>query len=1438
MEMTDPFAMVMLAVPLARVCTLLTPLMVLALTNSATWACAMAGKAMMVSVRAITYSIIRQDDDLPVVEFGAAEAQTQLFSETSGQFVFPIDGFGFGGSGQAFGPDRVALGQATSSGGTHVILELEYSRMDMGSAEAIFVIGGDPADFAATIEGVTAFETSITASGPIDATDPFGPGQVLDLTTWANTVQGPLLIQGTDGDEQLVGSIGDDVIVSGDARSDFIGASEGNDTIDLSGMNQIEAFVSLDYRRLDAGITATINGETNTGTVDKGLNGVDTLVDVENPMIAGYNSGGLSLIGTGFSDTFDVTVPDGQWISVSGGGGADTYIINGDGLVRLDFRNATTAQENGNAQFSSGVSVNLAQGLVLHDGFGNQETISGTGAIWEVRGTDSNDLIIGSAANESFILARGLDTLDAGDGFDRVRYDRVGVDGITADMEAGTVAGVWDNSIFIHNISNVEYLRGSNADDIIGDSRGNDLLEGRGGSDVFILSGGQDVIRDFQIGVDNLEVSSPGLSTQQVQDAFAAAINSPDGAFVDFGNGSSVVFRGLSAEQVQALDPVEATNLGGPIPIEANQNVFIGTRLDDFIDTATAFNFNEAVIGTAGNDIIDMTGNDPNDEFVTLDYRALQDPVTVTIDGQANTGSVDKGLAGTDTLIGVATPLNAGWTNGGLAVIGTQGDDAFDLTPQGEQWMSVNSTAGVDSFTLNGTGLVRMDFRDADTGINVNLGLASGQIIDDGFGNTETISGSNSLWEVYGSFGDDRFTGSAGNESYRYAGGNNTLDGGDGFDRLRYDTTAVFSIDANLETGIVEITAFNLNDQRFAVGTINSVDTVQGFEHVRGTIGSDTLTGDANNNRLEGRDGNDILVDGQGSDTFIGGQGADFFTIVGGGHDVIDDFEIGIDSLNVVIDGLSVVDRNAALTSATDDGDGNAVVDFGDGNVLTFRGLTTEDVASLAQDGPPPLPPSPTPVAWTVGDPHLLTLDGVGYDFHAVGEFVLLRGVPGTGFDWFEVQTRTAPIEEVDNVSVNVAVATRLADGTQVMFDATDTNPLSIDGAVRLLGDGGVFTLSTGDQIIRDGNIYTLVFAGTDGVPGVTAGDARLSVALQDGRLDLGVQISANMSGNVEGLLGDGDGIAANDIALADGTVLERPLAYEDLYGQYRDDWRVTTEEQSLFTYDGGESLDGFYDPDMPGQVVAVDDFDQADVDAARTAVEAGGLTPGTVNYDNAVLDFLLTGDEGFIESSASESVQAPETASVAGKLDVGETRVTLDVSLSDLGGQSIEGAVVGFTTGASTAAIAGEETPGIAGSYNIKLGSAASGRVDAQKSFDPSTDPGDIGVGDALDALRIALNLDPSFGPATPENLIAADVTGDGSVGVSDALDILRFVVDVETENVPRWVFVDKDADLSSVTDKGSVAYETGLDLASVDGAGPVELTGILLGNVQEVVA
>lgn len=1371
-----------------------------------------------------SYSILTQTEDLPTVEILPEDLGVQGI----------VNGFVQGFTQSEF-DTTVSLGQVTSPQGTHLMLAVQEASAFFGQTvftEFVFQIGGDELTIDPTVAAWSNLEDSITSIGAIDAADPFGPGQSIDLRNLANTTEGPVEIQGTDGEfsDYLFGTIGDDIITTGDAsaQGDLVFGSQGDDTIDMTGMNQSDAFVILDYGFLDEGISATIDGPANTGTVDKGTNGVDTLVGIENPLIAGFSLGGVSLQGTAQDDVFDLTVASNQWMAVIGGRGADSYTINGDGFVRLDFR---TFEE-------TGVSVDLAQGLVLDDGYGNQETISGSNNVWEVRGTFGDDSIIGSAADESFILLGGNDTLDAGAGFDRLRYDRDGVQGISADLEAGTVNGTWNQQLFFHQVDGVEYLRGSNANDFIGDSSGDDKLEGSGGFDLFALSGGNDTITDFEVGVDRLEVSSPGKSNADVEAAFAAAIDTAEGAVVDFGNGSSVTFANLSAAEVQGLDPLYYTNNPEAIQGSPWDDVLLGTRFDDEIVTGNASSAGDSVLGSAGDDVIDMTGINATNGAVHLDYRGLLDPVTIQVDGASNTGSVDKGAAGTDTLVGVAQPLSAGWTNGGLYVAGTFGDDSFDLAPDSQQWMSVRSHQGVDSYTINGNGFVRMDFRDADNGIDVNLGLASGQIIDDGFGNTETIAGNNGLWEVYGSLYDDTFTGSSANESYRYAGGSNVLDGGDGFDRLRYDSFDLSRVDANLETGIVEITPFFFNEPGMPGMPDGppdvSIDTVQGFEHLRGTSGDDFLTGDANDNLLEGGFGNDNLTDGLGNDTLVGGQGADTFTIVGG-NNVITDFELGIDVLNVVIDGLSVDARNVALESAVDNPEG-ASVNFGNGNTLTFSSLTAEEVALLAL--PFVLPPPPeTPVAWTLGDPHLLTLDGVGYDFHAVGEFVLLRGLSGTAFEGFEVQTRTAPVEGVDNVSVNAAIAARLSDGTEVMFDATDDNPLSTNGSVRLLADQGTLTLSNGDQIARDDNVYTLTFAGSDGMVG-TADDARLFVALEEGRLDLGVQIANNMAGQVEGLLGDGDGNPANDIALTDGTVLERPLAFEDLYGQYRDDWRVTTEEQSLFTYDAGESLAGFYDPDMPGAVVTVDDFDQADIDAARAAVEEAGLTPGTVNYDNAVLDFLLTGDEGFIESSASENVQAPETASVTGSLDAGETRVTLDVSLSDVAGQSIDGAVVGFTTGASTAAILGEETQGIAGSYNIKLGSGASGRVDVQKTFDPNTDPGDIGVGDALDALRIALDLNPSFGPATPENLIAADVTGDGSVGVSDALDILRFVVGVETENVPRWVFVDKDADLSSVTDKGSISYETGLDLASVDGAGPVELTGILLGNVQEVVA
>lgn len=81
---------------------------------------------------------------------------------------------------------------------------------------------------------------------------------------------------------------------------------------------------------------------------------------------------------------------------------------------------------------------------------------------------------------------------------------------------------------------------------------------------------------------------------------------------------------------------------------------------------------------------------------------------------------------------------------------------------------------------------------------------------------------------------------------------------------------------------------------------------------------------------------------------------------------------------------------------------------------VTFEGLTPQEVASIADtldlDAPVAPPPPPTPAARTLGDPHLLTLDGLGHDFHAVGEYVLLRGQAGEALGGFEIQSRMTPV--------------------------------------------------------------------------------------------------------------------------------------------------------------------------------------------------------------------------------------------------------------------------------------------------------------------------------------------------------------------------------------------------------------------------------------------
>jgi T5SS/PEP-CTERM-associated repeat protein len=489
-------------------------------------------------------------------------------------------------------------------------------------------------------------------------------------------------------------------------------------------------------------------------------------------------------------------------------------------------------------------------------------------------------------------------------------------------------------------------------------------------------------------------------------------------------------------------------------------------------------------------------------------------------------------------------------------------------------------------------------------------------------------------------------------------------------------------------------------------------------------------------------------------------------------------------------------------------------------------------------DGAAPSAPSTGRPASTIADPHLVTFDGLGYSFHAAGEFVLTRPISGTGF---EVQSRMSPVG--DNASENVVMAARL-DGGNVVVNAATPNSILVNGAAVTMAAGDVIAVG-GDLVYRVGDTYHLIHRHGN-VGGTMISTA--SAVIVDGRLDISMLLDASQSGQVEGLLGNYDGNQDNDLSMPNGDLVSRPLVFGDdpaegiigLYGVYRDAWRVTSTEQSLFTYGPGQGPDSFYLPDYPASMVTLDDFDPDARDEAAALLEASGLQPGTLPFQNALFDLLSTGNESYVAAANTQQQQIaaqPETAPqitappvTGGALD---GLVALTGRVLDLSDAAFAGLRVTFTpAGQSVGHI---RTTQATGDFQFEvLPVANGGLIEVSREYTPQTD-GTITASDALNVLRIAVGLQPSFGPASPEALIAADINRSGAVTAADALDVLRAAVGLSSPNAPRWVFLDAAAELDGIT-ANSVNYTTGITLPTLpDALSGLEMKGILLGQMSE---
>ena len=224
-----------------------------------------------------------------------------------------------------------------------------------------------------------------------------------------------------------------------------------------------------------------------------------------------------------------------------------------------------------------------------------------------------------------------------------------------------------------------------------------------------------------------------------------------------------------------------------------------------------------------------------------------------------------------------------------------------------------------------------------------------------------------------------------------------------------------------------------------------------------------------------------------------------------------------------------------------------------------------------------------------------------------------------------------------------------------------------------------------------------------------------------------------------------------------------------------------------------------------------------------------GGFTKfgGTfTDFSNPIAEFQMT----VLETSEPVALSITGTSIDGGAApDTIETfsymSSTLTATVITRDGKAMDGVAVSTSDNSQTTDSSGQLT------FEVSNGSDVV--MDASLAFENTSATRAINSMDALQALRIAVGLDTSNGPATYEDYIAADIDGSGSVNSMDALNILKYAVGLDAPD-PHWVFIDSAADHSAIK-QTSVNYDTGMTLEDFSADASVSLTGILVGDIDD---
>jgi hypothetical protein len=311
----------------------------------------------------------------------------------------------------------------------------------------------------------------------------------------------------------------------------------------------------------------------------------------------------------------------------------------------------------------------------------------------------------------------------------------------------------------------------------------------------------------------------------------------------------------------------------------------------------------------------------------------------------------------------------------------------------------------------------------------------------------------------------------------------------------------------------------------------------------------------------------------------------------------------------------------------------------------------TGETSNLTLVNSPPPSPGPTPApalvfsesnpaaagapatcadAVSIGDTHLMTFNGLFYDFQASGDFTLAEVGPG-----FEVQTRqVSGAPTWPNASVNKAVAARFGK-TQVAIcpaapETERTTRVFVDGKLTPVNDGETLILPQGVVgIRRRGTSYLLI--GEDG------DSVRATVNAYNGTTWIDVNVGlGHWPSAVKGLIANAGG-NVNQVATRDNLMLTNPFRFDELYHRYADSWRVA-EKSMLSVCSGG----GPVEHGIPKVPFYAKDLEPNVREKALAVCNAAGVKPGPL-LDACTLDVAVIGQDAaakvFVSTTAPTAV-------------------------------------------------------------------------------------------------------------------------------------------------------------------------------------------------------